>query len=174
MPGGALGEEFADGVAQGQEAAGGHVGHGQQGYGDVGCVAVADGDLAQAVAGGDGGQRRLVIQRDGAGQGADIQILGQHGVGALRRVDGHGGDLLAQGHGDLLDQLILVQHLLGGKVVKAPVEQTGRLGKALYDVAGAVLLFDLLCAQHHADERAAAADSGGDKALAGRHRCCRS
>ena len=43
----------------------------------------------------------------------------------------------------------------------------GRLGKALYDVAGAVLLFDLLRAQHHADERAAAADSGGDKALAG-------
>ena len=98
---------------------------------------------------------------------ADVQILGQHGVGALRRVDGHGGDLLAQGHGDLLDQFILVQHLLGGKVVKAPVEQTGRLGKALHDVAGAVLLFDLLRAQHHADERAAAADSGGDKALAG-------
>ena len=154
-------------MAQGQEAAGGHVGHGQQGNGDVLGVAVADGDLAQTVAGGDGRQRRFVIQCDGAGQGLHVQILGEHGLGALRRVDGHGGHLLAQGDGHLLHQLVLVQHLPGGEVVKAPVEQARRLGEAFHDVAGAVLLFHLFRAQHHADKRPAAADGGGDKALAG-------
>ena len=82
-------------------------------------------------------------------------------------MDGHGGHLHAEGHGDFLDQLVLVQHLAGGEVVEAVVEETGGLGEALHDVARAVLLFHTLCAQHNADQRAAAADGGGDKALAG-------
>ena len=120
-----------------------------------------------AVAGGDGCQRSLVVQRHRARQLRHVQILGQHGVGVLRRVDSHGGYLLAQGDGHLLDKLVGVQHLTGGEVVEAPVKEPRRLGEALHNVAGAVVLRHLLRAQHHAHKGAAAADGGGDEALTG-------
>ena len=149
-----------------QEAAGGYVGHGQQGNGHIVRAVIGDGDGTQLVAGGDGGVYGLHAVH-GALELIQLQILGQHRLGGVGRVDSHGGDLVAQRHRHLADQLILLQHRAGGKIVKAPVEQAGRLGEALH--AGAALLgLDLLTAQHHTDEGAAAPDGGGHQTVSRR------
>lgn len=160
------GEELPDGLSGQQEAAGGYVGHGQQRNGNVVRAVIGDGDGAQLVAGGDGGVHGVHAGHS-ALQLLQLQVLGQHRLGGVGRADGHGGYLVAQGHGHLADQLVLIQHRAVGKVVEAPVEQPGRLGKALHPGA-ARLGLDLLAAQHHTDEGSAAPDGGGYQTVARR------